>query len=51
MENRSYTEELRAQLGSGRRRPREHDRDIARLLSPWRRHGATGGTEGASSRG
>jgi len=39
-----YTEELRAQL----RRPdgphgrhsarRSHDRDVARLLSPWRRH-------------
>jgi hypothetical protein len=31
-----YTEELRAQL----HRPsgRTHDRDVARLLSPWRRH-------------
>jgi hypothetical protein len=37
----SYSEELRAQLGrsSGRRRA-EHDRDVARLLAPWRRHGA-----------
>jgi hypothetical protein len=35
-----YTEELRAQLHhpSGRGAGRSHDRDIARLLSPWRRH-------------
>jgi len=45
MDNWSYTEELRAQLGrsrTGRGRP-NRDRDIARLLAPWRRHGATDG--------
>ena len=36
-----YTEELRAQLRRpvSRRAARGHDRDVARLLSPWRRHG------------
>ena len=35
-----YTDELRAQLRrpSGRAARRTHDRDVARLLSPWRRH-------------
>jgi hypothetical protein len=35
-----YTEELRARLSSssGRMPRRTHDRDVARLLSPWRRH-------------
>jgi hypothetical protein len=43
MENWSYTEELRAQLGRRRtRHTREHDRDVARLLAPWRRHGVAG---------
>jgi hypothetical protein len=34
-----YTEELRAQLRRpvGRAADRTHDRDVARLLSPWRR--------------
>jgi hypothetical protein len=38
----TYTEELRAQLGRPRSRTtgRSRDRDVARLLSPWRRHGA-----------
>ncbi|MGY1620018.1 hypothetical protein ACI797_25030 [Geodermatophilus sp. SYSU D00691] len=42
MENWTYTEELRAQLrrAHGRRPGRDHDRDVARLLSPWRRHAA-----------
>jgi hypothetical protein len=36
----SYIEELRAQLGRSRgHRRRDHDRDIARLLAPWRGHG------------
>jgi hypothetical protein len=37
-----YAEELRAQLNRPRSRTagRGRDRDIARLLSPWRRHGA-----------
>ncbi|SDP39268.1 hypothetical protein SAMN05660199_03772 [Klenkia soli] len=36
-----YVEELRSQLG--RRRPdRSHDRDVARLLSPWRRNRGLG---------
>lgn len=40
-----YTEELRARLrrpsGASARHSagREHDRDVARLLAPWRRHG------------
>jgi hypothetical protein len=40
--NDCYAEELRAHLNRapGRRPARERDRDIARLLSPWRRHGA-----------
>ncbi|GHE14418.1 hypothetical protein [Klenkia taihuensis] len=33
-----YVEELRSQLG--RRPTRTHDRDVARLLSPWRRRPA-----------
>ncbi len=38
--NGSYIEELRAQLGRSRgQRPRDHDRDVARLLAPWRPHG------------
>jgi hypothetical protein len=41
--NDSYAEELRAHLGRSRARRRiEHDRDVARLLAPWRRHGAGG---------
>jgi len=45
MDNWPYTEELRAQLGRARigRGRRDRDRDIARLLSPWRRHGSTDG--------
>ena len=41
--NDSYAEELRSRLSRapGRRRA-EHDRDVARLLAPWRRHGAGG---------
>jgi hypothetical protein len=37
-----YTEELRAKLNRPRSRTagRDRDRDVARLLSPWRRHGA-----------
>jgi hypothetical protein len=37
-----YTEELRAQFNRPRSRTagRGRDRDVARLLSPWRRHGA-----------
>jgi hypothetical protein len=40
--NDCYAEELRARLHRSRssRVAREHDRDVARLLSPWRRHGA-----------
>jgi hypothetical protein len=40
MDNWSYTEELRAQLQRprGRHAGRTHDRDVARLLAPWRRH-------------
>jgi hypothetical protein len=40
--NDCYADDLRAHLrrGAGRRAARERDRDIARLLSPWRRHGA-----------
>jgi hypothetical protein len=40
MDNWSYTEELRAQLSRPRTRnsARQHDRDVARLLAPWRRH-------------
>ncbi|MGY1603820.1 hypothetical protein [Geodermatophilus sp. SYSU D00815] len=42
MENWTYTEELRSQLGRPhhRRRARDRDRDVARLLAPWRRHAA-----------
>ena len=45
MENSPYTEELRAQLSRPRTRhaAREHDRDVARLLAPWRR--SRGGPE------
>jgi hypothetical protein len=36
----SYAEELRSQLERTRhRRHGDHDRDVARLLAPWRRHG------------
>jgi hypothetical protein len=37
-----YAEELRAQFNRSRSRTagRGRDRDVARLLSPWRRHGA-----------
>jgi hypothetical protein len=40
MTDRSYLEELSAQLRrpSDRSGERRHDRDIARLLAPWRRH-------------
>jgi hypothetical protein len=40
--NDCYAEEIRARLGrpAGRRAAHDRDRDIARLLSPWRRHGA-----------
>lgn len=40
MTDLTYTEELRARLRrpSGRNPGREHDRDVARLLAPWRRH-------------
>ncbi len=40
MDSWSYVEELRAQLRRPRSRHagREHDRDIARMLSPWWRH-------------
>jgi len=40
MDNWTYTEELRSQLRRprGRHTGRDHDRDVARLLSPWRRH-------------
>jgi hypothetical protein len=35
-----YTEELRAQLRrpTGPHAGRDHDRDVARMLAPWRRH-------------
>jgi hypothetical protein len=41
MDNWTYTEELRAQLSRPRTRHagRSRDRDVARLLAPWRRHG------------
>jgi hypothetical protein len=37
-----YAEELRAQLNRPRSRTtaRGRDRDVARLMSPWRRHSA-----------
>jgi hypothetical protein len=40
MDNWTYTEELRGQLRRphGRHAGRDRDRDVARLLSPWRRH-------------
>ena len=44
-----YTEELRAQLrrqgDPGRYPGRRHDRDVARMLSPWRRTRPAPGTE------
>jgi hypothetical protein len=40
--NDCYVEELPAHLhrSGSPRVAREHDRDVARLLSPWRRHSA-----------
>ena len=42
MDNWSYIEELRSRLdrsgrSGGRGRPGSADRDVARMLSPWRR--------------
>jgi hypothetical protein len=48
MENWSYTEELRSHLGrhpQQRGRSVSHDRDVARMLAPWRRGTRRGGPD------